>query len=105
MDAADDVFNTHAQPFFVDRSHDYSDPDEPDVEIIKSGSYDHLSPTEVDVHPEGSAHTFEDLEGLTEEIAPPTPKDDYSRGYVPTQVNVMWFLYSRLQQACQVEIG
>lgn len=81
---ASEVSSVHAQPFFVDRSHDYSDPDEPDDEVEESMRYDHLSPTEMEVHPEEHRHTFSDLEGLREEAAPSKP--DYQRGYVPTEV-------------------
>ncbi len=85
-DAASEVSSMHAQPFFVDRSHDYSDPDEPDVAVVASGRYDHLSPTELDVHPEGRKHTFTDLEGLEEEMS----KDEQPGGYVPTEVNASY---------------
>lgn len=66
---------------FDNRSHDYSDPDEPDDETRVLGKYDHLSPHEADIHPERHSQAFSDLEGLNEESMLP-----YMRGYVPTEV-------------------
>lgn len=71
------------EPLFFDRSHDYSDPDEPDDEVKASGKYDHLSSHEPDIHPERHAQAFSDLEGLTDDNIPPAI---YTRGYVPTEV-------------------
>lgn len=68
---------------FDNRSHDYSDPDEPDDEIKVSGRYDHLSPHEADVYPERHSQAFSDLEGLKDNSMLP-----YTPGYVPTEVKL-----------------
>lgn len=70
-------------PFIVNRSHDYSDPDEFDDEIGVLNRYDHLSPSEVDIHPERHSQAFSDLEGLNDESVPGAL---HGRGYVPTEV-------------------
>lgn len=71
------------QGLFGDRSHDYSDPDEPEDELRATNRYDHLSPHEADVHPERHSQAFSDLEGLKDDIALP-----YTGGYVPTEVSL-----------------
>lgn len=80
-----EVISVHGQPFCADRSHDYSDPDEPDDDGVPLGSrFDHLSPSEPDIHPERHSQAFLDLEGLKDENV---PNSAYSRGYVPTEVS------------------
>jgi hypothetical protein len=79
-----EMTSMQGQSAFLDRSHDYSDPDEADEEVMVSGKYDHLSPQEADVHPERHSQAFSDFQGLVEDdIEPPAI---YSRGYVPTEV-------------------
>ena len=76
------IHSMQGQPFFVDRSHDYSDPDEPN-DVQASGRYNHLAPNEVEVHPERHSQAFSDLEGLKDETDAHVV---YTRGYVPTKV-------------------
>ena len=81
-----EISSMHGQQMFFERTHDYSDPDEPDEEEVAveaSGRYDHLSPHEADVHPERHSQVFSDFQGLTEDDIPPPI---YTRGYVPTEV-------------------
>ena len=90
-----EISSMHSQSLFPDRSHDYSDPDEPDEEVKASGKYDHLSPSEVDVHPERHTQAFSDLEGLTDDNVPPPI---YMRGYVPTEVSRLYTRGRRIRK-------
>ena len=105
-----EVSSVHAQPFFTNRSHDYSDPDELEdpeepagervvVVVEEEGEegeggaqgdcYDHLTPPEVDIHPEGQQQVLAELEGLKDE-----PEDVYMHGYVPTEVSSLKIVFS-----------
>ena len=80
-----EVTSMQGQPFCVNQSHDYSDPDEPEDDEVPLGTrYDHLSPIEPDVHPETHAQAFLDLEGLKDENV---TNSEYHKGYVPTEVS------------------
>ena len=74
-----DVVSMRRESFVANRSHDYSDPDEPTDELGEMEErYDHLTPPEAEVHPEGALAA---LEGLKDD-----PKETIASGYVPTEV-------------------
>lgn len=79
-----EVASIHRQPFFGDRCHDYSDPDDHDPESESSiPQYNHLAE---DVHPELSPS--DRLSGFDGPQDEGLPAFGYSYGYVPTEVSV-----------------
>lgn len=81
-----EIHSVQGQPFFImNQSHDYSDPDEPedDTFLEVAERYDHLTPPDVEIHPEGHSQVLMELEGLKDDAVPTPP---YEKGYVPTEV-------------------
>lgn len=85
-----DPANMQRQSFIIDTSHDYSDLDEPEDETGEGtvgDRYDHLTPPEVEVHPETHCQGLAELNGLNDE-----PEEEYSSGYVPNEVSFVALL-------------
>ena len=82
-----EIGSIHQQPFFTDRSHDYSDPDEPDHDIrpVAVNKYDHLPPLGTDIHPESFRQILSELEGLKGDGHVSTTVYQY----VPTEVSTV----------------